>query len=79
MWVTGRTAEKRSYASALGAELTLEPGGRLPERVDAVMESVGAPTWEHSLKSLRKGGTVVVAGATGGQMATLDLVRVFMR
>ena len=41
------------------------------------METVGAPTWEHSLKSLRQGGTIVVTGATGGHQAVTDLRRVF--
>ena len=29
---------------------------------DAVMETVGEATWDHSLKSLRPGGTIVVSG-----------------
>lgn len=78
MWVTGRAEAKRAHASAHGAQATFEPGVRLPERVDAVMETVGQPTWEHSLKSLRKGGTVVVAGGTGGYQAQTDLARVFV-
>jgi D-arabinose 1-dehydrogenase-like Zn-dependent alcohol dehydrogenase len=54
-----------------------EPGARLPERVDAVMETVGEATWAHSLKSLRPGGTVVVSGATSGAAPSADLQRVF--
>jgi NADPH:quinone reductase-like Zn-dependent oxidoreductase len=79
MWVTSRSAEKRERAVAeLGADAAFEPGARLPERVDAVMESVGEPTWEHSLKCVRRGGTIVVAGATGGALARTDLMRVFL-
>ena len=77
MWVTSRDGAKRERAVALGAAQAFEPGARLPERVDAVMETVGEPTWEHSLKSLRQGGTVVVSGATGGHRAETDLRRVF--
>ncbi len=77
MWVTGRDAGKRERALALGAEQVFEPGARLPGRVDAVMETVGAPTWEHSVKALRPGGTIVVSGATGGHLAETDLRRVF--
>ena len=41
------------------------------------METVGAATWEHSMKSLNQGGTVVVSGATGGAEAVSDLRRIF--
>ena len=77
MWVTSRDAGKRERAIELGAEHAFESGARLPERVDAVMETVGEPTWDHSLKSLRQGGTLVVTGATGGHRAVTDLRRVF--
>ena len=30
------------------------------------METVGAATWSHSVKSLRPGGTIVISGATSG-------------
>ncbi|MFZ5869781.1 MAG: zinc-binding dehydrogenase [Actinomycetota bacterium] len=77
IWATSRDAEKRSRAVDLGAEQAFEPGERLPERVDAVMETVGKATWSHSLKSLRPGGTVVVSGATSGPDPSADLSRVF--
>lgn len=77
MWVTGRDETKRARAVELGAAAAFEPGARLPERVDAVMETVGADTWSHSLKSLRPGGTVVVSGATSGPGPAADLNRVF--
>ena len=77
MWVTSRDGSKRERAVELGAERAFESGARLPERVDAVMETVGEPTWDHSLKSLRQGGTLVVTGATGGHRAVTDLRRVF--
>ena len=37
------------------------------------METVGAPTWEHSLNALRPGGILVTSGATGGADAVVDL------
>jgi NADPH:quinone reductase-like Zn-dependent oxidoreductase len=77
MWVTGRDEAKRARARELGADEVFEPGARLPERVDAVMETVGAPTWEHSVRSLNQGGTIVVSGATGGHRVETDLRRVF--
>ncbi|MEP6761260.1 MAG: zinc-binding dehydrogenase [Sporichthyaceae bacterium] len=77
IWVTSRDPDKRERAVALGADAAFESGARLPERVDAVMETVGAATWDHSLKSLTQGGTVVVSGATGGPEAVTDVRRVF--
>ncbi|GHF61714.1 NADPH:quinone reductase-like Zn-dependent oxidoreductase [Amycolatopsis bartoniae] len=77
VWVTGRTEEKRALAEQLGAHATFESGARLPERVDAVFETVGKATWGHSLKSLKPGGTVVVSGSTSGPDPSADLQRVF--
>ncbi|GGS73473.1 zinc-binding dehydrogenase [Nonomuraea spiralis] len=77
VWATSRSEEKRERARALGADQVFEPGARLPERVDAVMETVGQATWDHSLKSLRPGGRVVVSGATSGAVPSADLNRVF--
>lgn len=77
VWVTGRSEEKRQRALELGAAAVFEPGARLPERVDAVMETVGEATWAHSLRALRPGGTVVVTGATTGDAPSAELRRVF--
>lgn len=77
VWVTGREEQKRQRALDLGADQAFEPGVRLPERVDAVMESVGEATWSHSLKSLRPGGRIVVCGSTSGPNPPADLARVF--
>ena len=77
MWVTSRDAAKRERALRLGAETAVATGERLPGRVDAVMETVGAATWEHSMRSLKPGGVVVVSGATSGHQVQVDLRRVF--
>lgn len=77
VWATSRDETKRARAVELGAEQAFENGARLPERVDAVMETVGKATWGHSLKSLRPGGTLVVSGATSGPDPSADLNRVF--
>jgi NADPH:quinone reductase-like Zn-dependent oxidoreductase len=77
VWVTSRDEGKRERALELGAAAAFEPGARLPERVDAVMETVGEATWAHSLRALRPGGTVVVSGATSGAAPSADLQRVF--
>ncbi|MEW9555711.1 zinc-binding dehydrogenase [Nonomuraea sp. NPDC050783] len=77
VWATSRSEAKRDSALRLGADRVFEPGARLPERVDAVMETVGQATWDHSLKSLKPGGRIVVSGATSGGVPPADLNRVF--
>ncbi|MGO9078452.1 MAG: zinc-binding dehydrogenase [Streptosporangiaceae bacterium] len=77
IWATSRSADKRQQALDLGADQAFESGARLPERVDAVMETVGQATWAHSLRALRPGGVIVVSGATSGAAPPADLNRVF--
>jgi NADPH:quinone reductase-like Zn-dependent oxidoreductase len=79
VWVTSRSAERRERALALGADEAFESGARLPERVDAVFDSVGAATWAHSLRCLRPGGTIVTCGATSGDAPSAELNRVFFQ
>lgn len=79
MWVTGRTSDKRDYAKRIGAQEVFPSDAKLPDRVDAVMDSVGAATWSHSLKALRPEGTLVVAGATSGYVAKTEIARIFAR
>ncbi|PFG35235.1 zinc-binding dehydrogenase [Sanguibacter antarcticus] len=75
--VTSRSETKRSAALALGASHALEPGARVPHRVDAVLETVGAATWSHSVRSVRPGGIIAVAGATSGDPSPAELTRIF--
>ncbi|MBU6213847.1 MAG: zinc-binding dehydrogenase [Actinomycetales bacterium] len=77
VWATTRSEDKVEFARSLGAEQVFAVGDRLPECVDAVIETVGEATWAHSLRSLRPGGTVVVSGATSGANPPADLARVF--
>lgn len=77
VWVTSRDPQKAERTHDLGAAAVFESGERLPARVDAVMETVGAATWKHSLRSVRPGGVVVVSGATSGRSADTELSRVF--
>ena len=76
VYASSRDAGKRERIAALGAT-AIEPGARLPERVDVVIESVGAPTFDHSMKCAAPGARIVVCGATGGHLATIDLRRLF--
>jgi len=77
VWVTGRSEEKRAQALELGADQAFEAGARLPERVDAVMDTTGQATWAHSVRSLKPGGKIVISGATTGDAPPADLTRIF--
>src|SRR5690349_2284318 len=80
MWVTSRDEAKGERALAIGADRVFASGERLPDRVDAVMETVGAATWSHSVNSLRPGGTVVISGATSGDApAKAELTKIFFK
>ncbi|HWV27289.1 MAG TPA: zinc-binding dehydrogenase [Aeromicrobium sp.] len=78
VWVTSRDEAKRARALELGAHDVFESGTRLPARVDAVMETVGKATWDHSVTSLRPGGRLVICGVTSGdQPDHSQLTRIF--
>lgn len=66
VYATSRSADKRARALEMGAHEVVESGERLPVKVDAVMETVGRATWQHSIRSLRPGGRIVIAGTTSG-------------
>jgi len=79
VYATSRDETKRQRALELGADAVFESGARLPAKVDAVIESVGAATWSHSIKSMRPGGTLVVCGATSGDAPPAELTRIFFQ
>ncbi len=78
VWATSREEHKRSRALELGAHEVFESGARLPQKVDAVMETVGRATWSHSVRSLRPGGEIVISGTTSGpKLDDAELTRIF--
>ncbi|MEA2672144.1 MAG: hypothetical protein QOG45_2364 [Chloroflexota bacterium] len=83
---TSRDEAKRAAALELGAVAALAPDRAAAKQVlsmtggvDAVIETVGAATWDLSLRAVRPGGAVVVAGATSGGDPPAQLNRVFYR
>ncbi|WP_029420374.1 zinc-binding dehydrogenase [Alicyclobacillus macrosporangiidus] len=76
--VTSRSEEKRRRAEALGADVSIPTetdwlaalGG---EKVDIVIDSVGAATFGKCLAALKPGGTLVTFGATTGDDVTIDI------
>lgn len=51
-------------------------GGR---GVDLVADPLGAPTWRQSINSLRKGGRMVICGATGGDQPAISIRELYQR
>ena len=88
VYATSRDEAKRRLAVDLGAEAAF-PVGRETARavvgatggigVDAVVDTVGEPTWDLSLRAVRPGGVVVVPGSTGGPNPPAQLNRIFFR
>jgi NADPH:quinone reductase-like Zn-dependent oxidoreductase len=85
--VTSGSDAKLERASALGAlgalnhgrddvvsEVRHLTGGR---GADVIVDSVGEQTWVNSQRALRRGGRIVICGATTGPTVSLDLRRLF--
>ncbi|WP_404452400.1 zinc-binding dehydrogenase [Virgibacillus necropolis] len=80
--VTSRSEEKRTKATELGADIVLDTTSDWPEQladetVDLVIESVGKATFNRSLEVLKKGGRIVVFGATTEDTVDLNLRKFF--
>lgn len=83
VYVTSRSKEKRDKAIALGADYaidshamdwSLELDG---EKMDLVVESVGAATFNKSLSQVRPGGTMVTFGASAGDEIHINIRQFF--
>ncbi len=88
VYAASRDATKRQRALELGADVALDSNEdfsreiwtRTGKRgVDVVLENVGAATWERALRSVVKGGRVVVYGATSGPYVQIDLRQIFWK
>lgn len=86
--VTSRDPAKLERALALGADVAIDDRGDVVQRVmaatdgrgvDVVIENVGAAVWSAALKSLVRGGRLVVCGATTGDQPPADIRRIFIR
>ncbi len=80
--VTSRSEEKRQQALILGADLALDTHADwqeelAEEKIDLVIDSVGKATFNRSLEILKKGGRIVVFGATTEDKVELDLRNFF--
>jgi NADPH2:quinone reductase len=86
---TAGTPEKAEFATRLGADYVInynkENVSELirtitqNEGVDVVFEHIGEQSWTHSLRSLKKGGKIVVCGSTTGPRVNLDLRHIYIK
>jgi len=78
VYVTSRSKEKCKKALELGADKAIDSqqdwdqalGG---EKMDLVIESIGAATFDKSLQQLRPGGTIVTFGASAGDQVQINI------
>jgi NADPH:quinone reductase-like Zn-dependent oxidoreductase len=85
--VTSGSDTKLEAARRMGADVVLNHGKVDVARevrnltggqgADVVVDSAGEQSWPVSLRSLRRGGRLVVCGATTGPVISLDLRRLF--
>ncbi|PIC74759.1 zinc-binding dehydrogenase [Sporosarcina sp. P17b] len=80
--VSSRSEEKRNHAMKIGADRAIDTNSDWPaelkeETVDLVIESVGRATFNRSLEILKKGGHIVVFGATTEDTVELNLREFF--
>lgn len=87
---TASTDEKLVGAQALGAEAVVNYVAdadwdvtvrRLTHKrgADVIVDTVGASTWERSIRALGKGGRLVTSGATSGPIGATDIRYLFRR
>lgn len=82
VYVTSRSKDKCNKALELGADKAIDTnedwnkalGG---EKMDLVIESIGAATFNKSLNQLRPGGTVVTFGASAGDEVQINIRNFF--
>jgi NADPH:quinone reductase-like Zn-dependent oxidoreductase len=74
VWVTSRSATGRDLAERLGALRTFGWNEALPRNVQAVIDNIGPASWEHSMASVARGGTIVITGLTTGPEVKLALL-----
>lgn len=70
----GATLAVNHGSADVVAEVRSATGGR---GADVIVDSVGEATWVNSLRALRRGGRLVICGATTGPAVSFDLRRLF--
>jgi NADPH:quinone reductase-like Zn-dependent oxidoreductase len=86
---TSSSNQKTEFAYSLGADYVIDYNQdnvsesvlRITKNkgVDIIFEHVGEESWPHSLRSLKKGGKIVICGATTGPKVHLDLRHLYIK
>src|SRR5712692_48625 len=74
VWATSRSAKGRELAERLGAHRIFRANETLPRKVQAVIDNIGPASWEHSIGSVARGGTIIITGLTTGPEVRLSLL-----
>lgn len=82
VYVTSRSKDKCQKALEIGADKAFDSNedwneALNGEKMDLVIECVGAATFNKSLDTLRPGGTIVTFGASAGDIVSFDLRKFF--
>jgi len=80
--VTSRSEEKREGAKRLGADIAIDTASDWKEElagetIDLAIDSVGSATFNRSLEVLKKGGRIVIFGATTEDNVDFNLRQFF--
>jgi NADPH:quinone reductase-like Zn-dependent oxidoreductase len=86
---TAGTDEKTEFARHIGADFVINyDQENVSEKVreitnnqgvDIVFEHIGEQSWPHSLRSLKRGGKIVICGSTTGPKVGLDLRHIYIK
>src|SRR5690625_6498351 len=82
--ITTRNAEKRQKAKEIGADLANDTASDWKEElanetIDLVIDSVGRATFNRSLEVVKRGGKMVVFGATTEDTVDINLRQFFYK
>ena len=82
VYVTSRSMDKCQKALEFGADKAIDSKGDWDqlldgEKMDLVIECVGAATFNKSLRQLRPGGTIVTFGSSTGDNVQINIREIF--
>ena len=90
VYVVGSSAEKCQQAQELGADVTIDRSSDAnwskalylatgKQGVDVVVDNVGQATLQDSMRSVKRGGRILIVGNTSGYQATIDTRYIFSK
>jgi len=90
VYVVGSSAAKCQQAQELGADVVIDRSANTnwskalylatgKQGVDVVIDNVGQATLQDSLRSVKRGGRILIVGNTSGYQATIDIRYIFSK